>query len=60
MHVFTGVGVALVTLFDDGGRVDATESAALARDLVDRRKRSVLVCGTTGVQPHGVTGEAAL
>jgi 4-hydroxy-tetrahydrodipicolinate synthase len=48
VDVFTGVGVALVTLFDDGGRVDAAATAALARDLVDRGMRSVLVCGTTG------------
>ena len=48
MDVFTGVGVALVTLMDDGGRVDTASTVALAADLVDRGMRGVLVCGTTG------------
>ncbi len=48
MDVFTGVGVALVTLFDQDGHLDATATAALAGDLVDRGMRGVLVCGTTG------------
>ena len=48
MDVFTGVGVALVTLLDTGGQVDAPSTAALARDLVGRGMRAVLVCGTTG------------
>jgi 4-hydroxy-tetrahydrodipicolinate synthase len=48
MDVFTGVGVALVTLFDENGRVDTASTAALATDLVGQGMRSVLVCGTTG------------
>jgi 4-hydroxy-tetrahydrodipicolinate synthase len=46
--VFTGVGVALVTLFDENGRVDTASTAALATDLVEKGMRGVLVCGTTG------------
>jgi 4-hydroxy-tetrahydrodipicolinate synthase len=48
MELFTGVGVALVTLLDSGGRVDTASTADLASDLVGRGMRSVLVCGTTG------------
>ncbi len=46
--VFTGVGVALVTLFDDGGGLDAKSSAHLAAQLVDLGARAVIVAGTTG------------
>ncbi|HEX6311507.1 MAG TPA: dihydrodipicolinate synthase family protein, partial [Acidimicrobiia bacterium] len=46
--VFTGVGVALVTLFDDGGEVDAAATAALAAKLVDAGVRGVVVAGSTG------------
>ena len=48
MHVFTGVGVALVTLLDSTGEVDVSSTAALARDLADSGMRGILVCGTTG------------
>jgi 4-hydroxy-tetrahydrodipicolinate synthase len=48
MDVFTGVGVALVTLLDENGSVDTASTAALAADLADRGMRGVLVCGTTG------------
>jgi 4-hydroxy-tetrahydrodipicolinate synthase len=48
MVMFTGVGVALVTLFDDDGQVDAAATAVLAADLADSGMRGVLVCGTTG------------
>lgn len=48
MTVFSGVGVALVTVFDGAGALDAKATAALASDLVDRGIRGVLVCGTTG------------
>jgi 4-hydroxy-tetrahydrodipicolinate synthase len=48
MDVFTGVGVALVTLLDADGQVDVPSTAALARDLVGSGMRAVLVCGTTG------------
>lgn len=45
---FGGVGVALVTLFDAGGGVDAEATARHADDLVRRGMRAVLVNGTTG------------
>jgi dihydrodipicolinate synthase/N-acetylneuraminate lyase len=48
MNVFTGVGVALVTIFGDDGAADTKATAALARDLTDRGVRAVLACGTTG------------
>jgi 4-hydroxy-tetrahydrodipicolinate synthase len=48
MDLFTGVGVALVTLLDDDGAVDAPATGALAAELVDRGMRAVLACGTTG------------
>jgi 4-hydroxy-tetrahydrodipicolinate synthase len=48
MTVFTGVGVALVTIFADDGAADVASTAALAGDLVDRGVRAVLACGTTG------------
>jgi 4-hydroxy-tetrahydrodipicolinate synthase len=40
--------VALLTLLDQDGQVDATATAALAADLAGRGIRGVLVCGTTG------------
>jgi 4-hydroxy-tetrahydrodipicolinate synthase len=46
--VFTGVGVALVTLFDDHGALDAPASAELAASLVDAGVQGVVVAGTTG------------
>ena len=48
MTVFTGVGVALVTMFADDGQADPAATAALARELTDRGTAAVLVCGTTG------------
>jgi 4-hydroxy-tetrahydrodipicolinate synthase len=48
MTVFTGVGVALVTIFADDGAADVASTAALAGDLVDRGVSAVLACGTTG------------
>ena len=45
---FTGVGVALVTLFDRGGGLDADATASHARHLVDRGVAGVLVAGSTG------------
>jgi 4-hydroxy-tetrahydrodipicolinate synthase len=48
MDLLTGVGVALVTLFDEDGRVDYGSTAELAAGLVARGMRGVLVCGTTG------------
>lgn len=45
---FEGVGVALVTLFDDRGEVDYDATAAHAAALVDLGVRGVVVAGTTG------------
>src|SRR5260370_39897811 len=47
-ELFGGAGVALVTVFDERGGADPAATAALARDLVARGMRAVLVCGTTG------------
>jgi len=47
-ELFSGVGVALVTIFDDQGAVDPDATAAIASDLVVAGLRAVLVCGTTG------------
>jgi 4-hydroxy-tetrahydrodipicolinate synthase len=46
--VFTGVGVALVTLFGDDGEVDVTATAEHAARLVDLGMRGVVVGGSTG------------
>lgn len=43
-----GVGVALATLFDDAGNVDAAATAAHAACLVELGVRAVVVAGTTG------------
>src|SRR3954453_20608488 len=48
MTLFTGVGVALVTLFDDDGGLAAKPTADLAAQLVDLGLTAVLVAGTTG------------
>ena len=45
---FSGVGVALVTIFDAGGGVDEVATARHAEDLVRCGMRAVLVNGTTG------------
>lgn len=45
---FTGVGVALVTLFDDEGEIDAPATADHAARLVDAGVAAVLVAGSTG------------
>ncbi|MET0145194.1 MAG: dihydrodipicolinate synthase family protein, partial [Ilumatobacteraceae bacterium] len=46
--VFTGVGVALVTLFDDAGDVDLDATAAHAADLAGRGVRAIVLAGSTG------------
>jgi 4-hydroxy-tetrahydrodipicolinate synthase len=46
--VFTGVGVALVTLFDDDGGVDLDATAELARDLAAAGIRAIVIAGSTG------------
>ncbi len=45
---FAGVGVALVTLFDERGEADPSATAELASRLVGCGVRSVLVAGSTG------------
>jgi 4-hydroxy-tetrahydrodipicolinate synthase len=47
-ELWTGPAVALVTLFDDDGRVAAKETAAHAARLVAAGMRAVLVAGSTG------------
>jgi 4-hydroxy-tetrahydrodipicolinate synthase len=46
--VFTGVGVALITVFDEDGEVDAAETAEHAARLVDLGMQAVVVAGSTG------------
>ncbi|MGH9084037.1 MAG: dihydrodipicolinate synthase family protein, partial [Acidimicrobiales bacterium] len=46
--IFSGVGVALVTLFDDEGEIDAPATADHAARLVERGVSAVLVAGSTG------------
>jgi 4-hydroxy-tetrahydrodipicolinate synthase len=46
--LWRGVGVALVTLFDGAGAVDADATAAHAARLVAAGVRAVLVAGSTG------------
>ena len=48
MTIFTGVGVALVTVRDARDMPDARATGDLAAQLVDRGMRAVLACGTTG------------
>jgi 4-hydroxy-tetrahydrodipicolinate synthase len=45
---FSGVGVALVTIFDASGGVDEAATARHAENLVRRGMRAVLVNGSTG------------
>jgi 4-hydroxy-tetrahydrodipicolinate synthase len=46
--LFAGVGVALVTLFDDAGEVDAKATAGHAATLVELGMQAVVVAGSTG------------
>ena len=46
--LFTGVGVALVTLFDDSGEVDLDATATLAAELVGAGVTAVVLAGSTG------------
>ncbi|HSK27751.1 MAG TPA: dihydrodipicolinate synthase family protein [Jiangellales bacterium] len=48
MTLFTGVGVALVTAFDEHLRLDGPATADLAVRLVDDGVRAVVVAGSTG------------
>jgi len=49
--VFSGVGVALATIFDTDGEVDVPATVGHARRLVDAGVRAVLVSGSTGEAP---------
>jgi 4-hydroxy-tetrahydrodipicolinate synthase len=49
--LFRGVGVALATLFDDAGELDAKATADHAAILVDLGVRAVVVAGSTGEAP---------
>ena len=46
--VFTGVGVALATLFDDAGEVDLAATGEHAERLVELGIEAVVVAGSTG------------
>ncbi len=46
--LFTGVAVALITLFDDDGEVDAKATAEHAGTLVELGVRAVVMAGSTG------------
>ncbi len=46
--LFSGVGVALVTLFDDDGGLDTAATADLAVRLVEAGLKAVVVSGSTG------------
>jgi 4-hydroxy-tetrahydrodipicolinate synthase len=48
MTVFTGVGVALITVRDGADRPDAAATAEHAARLAARGMRAMLACGTTG------------
>ena len=52
MTIFTGVGVALITVRDARDRPDAGATGDLAARLVGRGMRAVLACGTTGEAGH--------
>lgn len=55
--LFRGVGVALATLFDDDGEVDAKATAGLAATLADLGVRGVVVAGSTGEASALTAGE---
>ena len=46
--VFRGIGVALITLFDDNGALDVASSMDHASRLVDLGVKAVVVAGTNG------------
>ena len=46
--VFTGVGVALVTLFDDDRQLDHDATGKLAAQLVELGATAIVAAGTTG------------
>jgi 4-hydroxy-tetrahydrodipicolinate synthase len=54
--LFTGVGVALATLFDERGEADARATADFAAGLVELGVRAVVVAGSTG-EAAGLSAE---
>jgi 4-hydroxy-tetrahydrodipicolinate synthase len=50
--VFTGIGVALVTFFDEHGHIDAAATAEHALRVVEQGVQAVIVAGTTGEASH--------
>jgi 4-hydroxy-tetrahydrodipicolinate synthase len=46
--IFTGVGVALATFFDDDGEIDAKATGDHAKTLVELGIQAVVVAGSTG------------
>ena len=58
-EIFTGVGVALVTLFTDDGEVDVNATTELAAKIVGEGVTSVVVGGTTGEAAAVVVAELA-
>lgn len=52
--MFRGIGVALLTLFDSSGAIDAGATAAHAERLFDLGVSAVIVAGTTG-EPMSLT-----
>src|SRR5437879_2625353 len=54
---FGRVITAMVTPFDDSGRVDYTTAGPLARYLVENGSDGLVVCGTTGESPTLTTEE---
>jgi 4-hydroxy-tetrahydrodipicolinate synthase len=57
--LFTGVGVALATLFDEAGELDAKATAGHAATLVALGVRAVVVAGSTG-EASALTSEERL
>lgn len=49
--IFSGVGVALVTLFDADGGLDVTATADLAVRLAEEGVNAIVVAGSTGEAP---------
>lgn len=54
---FGGVGVALVSLFDDDGALDVAATLDHAERVVDAGVRAVLLAGSTGEAPALTAGE---
>jgi 4-hydroxy-tetrahydrodipicolinate synthase len=51
MATISGVSTAMVTPFDDGGRLDTDAARRLARHLADNGSHGLVLAGTTGESP---------